>query len=308
MPGERRYGQDHEHYDWSPITARPPLHWPGDARVALCVIVNLEHFDWEVPANTPGPVSPLGGRPPGYGSGGGRFPDIAGYSQREYGNRVGVFRIFKILDKYGIKPTVAMDKAIAENYPFLVRECKERDLEVIAHGLSARRLIHANMSVAEEQQYIRDTIEAITKAMGTRPAGWIGPEFQESMHTPDLLAAEGIAYVCDWSNDEQPFRMKVQNGELYSLGVDQDLDDISIHTQGGRLIGEYRQIMEDEFDGLYRDGAESGRLMVVNIHPWVMGQPWRSKYLDAALAHVDEYAGVWKASGSEIIRWYRAHA
>ena len=108
------------------------------------------------------------------------------------------------------------------------------------------------------------------------------------MNTPSLLAAEGIRYVCDWSNDEQPYRMKVPQGELFSLGVDLDLDDDFIHMTGRRLIGEYSQIIQDTFDGLYRDGAKSGRLMVINVHPWVMGWPWRSKYLDQALAHINK--------------------
>ena len=110
MPGERTLGQDHPYYDWSPIVKRPPLRWPNNARVALAVIVNLEHWDWQLPADEPAaPAGPF-------------RPDLAGYSQHEYGNRVGVFRIFKILDKYGIKPTIAMDRTVAENYPFLVKE------------------------------------------------------------------------------------------------------------------------------------------------------------------------------------------
>ena len=306
MPGERKYGQDHGHYTWSPITTRPALRWPDHARVALCVIVNLEHFDWVMPPEAPRPVTPLGGRPGGFGSGGGRYPDIAGYSQREYGNRVGVFRILRVLDKHGVKPTVAMDRTIAEHYPYLVKEVRESGVEVIAHGASARQIIHAGMSEAEERAYIRESVEAVAKATGRRPVGWSSPDFQESVNTPELLAAEGIRYVCDWSNDEQPYRMTVKSGELYSLGVDLDLDDIALHFNGGRLIGEYGQIIRDTFDGLYRDGATSGRVMVLNVHPWVMGHPWRIKYLDQALAHIDGYAGVWKASGQEIVDWYAA--
>jgi peptidoglycan/xylan/chitin deacetylase (PgdA/CDA1 family) len=152
-----------DRFDYSPIIDRPVIKWPSGARVALCAIVNLEHWDWELPADAPVPVSPLGGRASGFGGGGGRFPDIAGYSQQEYGNRVGVFRVLQVLDKYGVKPTVAMDKAVAENYPFLVRECQKRELEVIGHGTTARRIIHADMSEAEEQAYIHESVEALTR-------------------------------------------------------------------------------------------------------------------------------------------------
>ena len=295
MPGERKVGQDHGYYDWSPIINRKPLKWPDDARVALVVIVNLEHWDWELPPDVPGaPTGPF-------------RPNLAEYSQHEYGNRVGVFRILKILDKYGVKPTMAMDKTVAESYPYLVTECKKRKLEVMAHGTTARRPIHSGMTPDIERAYIKDSIGAVTKAMGKAPAGWLGPDFAESMNTPNLLAAEGIRYVCDWSNDEQPYKMKVPQGELYSVGVDYDTDDIFIHWTGRRLIDEYRQIMVDNFDGLYRDGAKSGRLMVVNVHPWVMGWPWRSKYLDSALAHISKHSNVWKASASEVVDWYKAN-
>ena len=145
MPGERSYGQDHDHYDWSPIVNRPVLRWPDNARVAVCAIVNLEHFDWDMPPDAPAPVSMVAGAmgSGGLGSGIGPFPNIAGYSQHEYGNRVGVFRVLKVLDKYGIRPTIAMDKTVAENYPFLVRECQKRDSEFIAHGITVRQIIHA---------------------------------------------------------------------------------------------------------------------------------------------------------------------
>lgn len=295
MPGERRLGQDHPHYDWSPIVKRKALRWPNEARVALVVIVNLEHWDWQLPADAPGaPEGPF-------------RPNLAEYSQHEYGNRVGVFRILKILDRHGIKPTIAMDRTVAESYPFLVAECKKRQLEVMAHGTTARRPLYSEMSVDAERTYIRDSIAAVTKAMGKAPVGWLGPDFAETLHTPGLLAAEGIRYVCDWSNDEQPYTMKVPRGELFSLGVDYDLDDVFIHWNGRRLIDEYRQIMVDQFDGLYRDGEHSGRLMVVNLHPWVMGWPWRSKYLDSALAHIARHPNVWRASASEVVDWYQSH-
>jgi len=295
MPGERKTGQDHPHYDWSPLIKRKTLRWPNNARVALVVILNLEYYDWEIPAGEPGAVTPF-------------RPDLSAFSLREYGNRVGVFRVLKVLDKYGIKPTIAMDKAVADHYPYLVRECQRRNLEVMAHGLSSRRIIHHKMSEETERAYIRESIEAVAKATGKQPVGWLSPEFQESMRTPRLLAAEGIRYVCDWPNDEQPYRMNVPRGELFSLGIDLDLDDIYMHFDGLRLIDEYRRIITDTFDGLRRDGATTGRMMVMNLHPWVIGVPWRIKYLDRALAHITSASGVWNASGHEVIDWFKAQA
>ena len=166
---------DQELYPWSPIIARPVLRWPDNARVALAVIVNLEHWDWEVPPDTPLAVSPLGG-PEGLWSGNQpAFPDIGGYGNHEYGNRVGLFRILAVLDKYGITPTLALDKAVADHYPFLIQEGQRRDAEFIAHGLSRRRLIHIGMSEDEERQYIRDAIAAVDTGHRHAPGGLVRP-------------------------------------------------------------------------------------------------------------------------------------
>ena len=305
MPAKREYGMDHDFYPWSPIVARPELRWPNGARVALAVIVNLEHWDWEVPPGTPLPVSPMGG-PEGLWTGNQpAFPDIGGYGNHEYGNRVGIFRVLSVLDKYGIKPTLALDKAIADNYPFLVKEGQKRNSEFIAHGLTRRQIIHTGMSEEEERHYIRSSIDAVEKATGKRPIGWSGPDFQETPNTPNLLAAAGIRYVCDWGNDDQPYRMTPRTGELYSLGVNQYLDDNYVHLHGRRTINEVSLLWRDWFDGLYTDGAATGRLMVLHLHPWIMGQPWRIRYLDEVLGHICAHQGVWNATGSEIIGWFK---
>src|SRR5499433_782792 len=292
MPAKRAYGMDQEFYSWSPIVMRPILRWPEGARVALVVIVNLEHWDWEVPEGTPLAVSPMGG-PEGIWTGNQpSFPDIGGYGNHEY----------------GIKPTLALDKTVADHYPFLVKEGLKRDAEFIAHGLSRRRIIHIGMSEDEEWQYIRDSIAAVDKATGKRPVGWSGLDFQETPHTPDLLAAEGIRYVCDWGNDEQPYKMTPKTGELYSLGVNAYLDDNYIHLHGRRTINEVNRLWREWFDGLYADGATTGRVMVLHLHPWIMGQPWRIRHLDEVLGHITAHAGVWKATGSAIIDWFTAQS
>ena len=236
------------------------------------------------------------------------FPDIGGYGNHEYGNRVGVFRILAVLDKHSIKPTLALDKAVADHYPFLVKEGQRRGAEFIAHGLSRRRILHIGMSEDKEREYIRASIAAVETATGMRPIGWSGPDFQETPNTPNLLAAEGIRYVCDWGNDEQPYRMTPQTGELYSLGVNAYLDDNYIHLHGRRTINEVNLLWRDWFDGLYADGVTTGRLMVLHLHPWIMGQPWRIRHLDEVLGHICAHSGVWTATGGEIINWFKAQA
>src|SRR5207248_1672424 len=120
---------------------------------------------------------------------------------------------------------------------------------------------------------IRASIAAVARASGARPVGWSGPDFQETPNTPNLLAAEDIRYVCDWGNDEQPYRMTPKTGELYSLGVNAYLDDNYIHLHGRRTINEVNLLWRERFDGLYADGATTGRLLVLHLHPWIKGQP-----------------------------------
>lgn len=308
MPAERRYGMDHEHYDWSPFTARGILRWPDNARIALCVIVNLEHMEWSPPegsytANLAGGLAP---RP---------FPDYARLSHREYGHRVGIFRILDVLEKHLIKPTVAMDAFTAENYPYLVRHCLTRGCEIIGHGISASRMITSNMSEREEREYIQTSMEALRRATGTAPVGWLGPEYGESARTPQLLAQAGIHYVCDWANDEQPYPMKTPQAVgaqgpaplLFALPIMLELDDINALWDRRVAIDRYMESLKESFDTVYRDGAQNGRLLVLNLHPWLIGQPFRIGYLDEALGHMMRRQGVWAATGSEIVGWYRSN-
>lgn len=296
---EFRAGMDHEHYDWSPLNAqRAKIEWPRKARVALCVIVVLEHAEWKQPPDS-FQVANLAG---GYGWG--PFPDVTAWSHREYGHRVGVFRVLDVLQKHGIRPTIAMDALTAEHYPFLVRHCLARG-EIIAHGISANRMITSRMSEEEERGYIRTSIEAVTRATGTAPNGWLGPESGESARTPQLLAASGIRYVCDWANDEQPYRMNVPAGELHALPVSLPLDDINALWDRHIDIDRYETMIRETFETLHSEGADNGRLLVLTLHPFLIGQPFRIGGLDAALDHIATYDGVWAATGSEVIEWYR---
>ena len=298
MPAERRPGMDHEHYDWSPIVSRGALRWPQDARAALCVIVNLEHMEWSPPEGSfqAGLAGALGARP---------FPDYAGFAHREYGHRVGIFRVLDTLERHGIRATVAMDALTAENYPYLVRHCIDRGCEIIAHGVSVSRMVTSDMSEQEEREYIEGSIEAVRSATGAAPAGWLGPEYGESARTPQLLAQAGIRYVCDWANDEQPYAMKTPDGELYSLPIMLELDDVNALSHRRVAIGRYEEMLKEGFETIYRDGVEIRRLMVLNLHPWVIGQPFRIRYLDRALEDMMRRQGVWAGTGSEIVDWFR---
>jgi allantoinase len=302
MPAERRYGMDHAYYAWTPLTKRGRLMWPQQARVALCVIISLAHTEWQPPENAVQAASHAAGMIPR------PYPDYARLTHREYGHRVGIFRLLDVLEKHGIPPTIAMDALTAEHYPYLVRHCLQRGCELMAHGIAATRMITSKMSEQEERDYIRTAIDTLTRATGgSPPNGWLGPEYGESSRTPQLLAQAGIQYVCDWVNDEQPYRMATPEGELFALPLMLELDDAHALWERRVRPNRYGQLLQEGFERLYTDGAQSGRLLVIHLHPWLMGQPFRLRYVDAALGAMQQRQGVWAAHGKSIVDWYRQH-
>jgi peptidoglycan/xylan/chitin deacetylase (PgdA/CDA1 family) len=299
MPAERLRGvMDNPYYDWSPISRRQPLKWPGNAHVAVCVIVHIEHAEWLPPAGTIGPPSLVHRRP--YPE----IPDVHEVSPHEYGNRVGIFRVMRILDDCQIRATAAIDAAAATIYPYLVQEGLKRGWEFIGHGIASSRMISERMTESDEREYIRRSLEAVKNATGTIPAGWASVEYGESSRTVRLLAEHGVRYVCDWPNDEQPYWMKVPVGRMLSLPVMIELDDIFSVRMRGLPAARLSQMMKDAFDRLYKDGSENGRLLVLSVHPWLTGQPFRIKYLADALQYITEHEKVWVATGREIVDWY----
>jgi peptidoglycan/xylan/chitin deacetylase (PgdA/CDA1 family) len=292
---------DHPHYPWSPLPGRGVLRWPDGARLAACVIVSLEHLEWPPPAGSYQPptlAGGLGSRP---------YPDTMRVSHREYGHRVGIFRLLDVLARHGIRPTIAIDAFTAEHYGPLVHHCRQRGVEFIGHGLSLSRMITSRMSEPEERDYIRLCLEALARAVGSRPAGWLGPEYGESTRTPRLLAEAGLRYVCDWVNDEQPYRMTTPQGELFALPIRYELDDVHALWDRRVPMDRYARMIDETVETLHAEGAESGRLVALHLHPWLVGQPFRIGELDAALGRLRQRDGIWCASGSEIVDWYRTH-
>jgi peptidoglycan/xylan/chitin deacetylase (PgdA/CDA1 family) len=301
MPAQRRFGMDHAHYTWSPLIKRGVLRWPEQARVAFCVIVNLEHMEWYPPPGSYQVPTLAGGLGPR------SFPDYPRLTHREYGHRVGVFRTIAILKAHGITPTVAMDTLTAEHYPYLVRYCLQQGCEIIGHGISVSQMITSQMTEQEERDYIRQSIDTLTRATGKPPVGWFGPEYGESPRTPQLLAQAGIRYVCDWANDEQPYPLTTRQGDCFALPILLELDDIHALWDRQVPIDRYAALLQESFEGLYQDGAHTGRLLVLNLHPWLIGQPFRISYLHDALGCMMRRQGVWAATGAAIIDWYQQH-
>ncbi len=300
MPAERRHGMDHDHYQWSALPTRPPLRWPDGNQLALCVMVLLEHYEWEPPADSYSLRRPSGGIFPL------PQPDYVRLTQREYGHRVGIFRVLDALEAVGVPPTVAMDALTAEHYRWLARHCVQRGAELIGHGVSASRLITSRMSETEERATIEHSLRALQAVSGTVPQGWFSPEAAESARTPALLAEAGVRYLCDWPNDEQPYPMITPTGELTALPMFLEADDEFALWHRRMSVDSWAALVIDAARQLHADGAHSGRVLVLTVRPWLIGQPFRIGAFERVLAEITSWPGVWSARGSAIVDAFRA--
>ncbi|MBX9761358.1 MAG: polysaccharide deacetylase family protein [Beijerinckiaceae bacterium] len=299
MPANRTEGMDHSHYAWSALPNRKPLRWPGGASVAVCVLVNIEHYDLDPPPGSFAPASIPGGR------GRGPAPDIAIYSLRQYGPRVGIFRVMDVLDRHGVKATAAIDAASAIAYPRIVAECQAREWDFVAHGLSVTQTISSRMNEDEERAHIRTSLDTVARETGLPIRGWCGVDSGESERTPRILAELGVNYIFDWPNDEQPYRMLAPPGDVIALPTMLELDDVYAHWHRRVTVWRWQRMVEEALVTLSADGGQSGRLLVLSLHPWLIGQAHRIRALDDALAFVTRQPGVWMATGAEIDDWFR---
>lgn len=289
---------DHSYYPRVPIGRRPPLRWPEGKPAAFAIVVSAEYYEMQPPADAFIPANLPGGM------GRGPYPDFRAYSQRAYGNRVGIFRVMETIERAGLRATVALDAMTAAGFPSVVEAVRAGGHEIAGHGHSVTRVISARMSEDEERAYLRGSLEAVERHTGVRPIGWHGPEYGESARTPRLLAELGVGYVLDWPNDEQPLTMTTAAGPLVSLPMLIDFDDV--YAQHHRRLSPERwaRMVEEGLEQLVRDGAESGRMLILNLHPWLSGHPFRIAVLERLLATVAARDDLWIATAGEIARWW----
>jgi len=284
--------REHGRFDYSAIVDRKKLVWPDGARVAVWVIPNIEHFQFDRPATS---ISSATTR---------LSPDVLNFSWRDYGLRVGIWRMMEIMDRYGVRGTVALNSDVCGHYPRVIEGGNALKWEWMGHGLNNSILVNAQPE-AEERTLIREVVETIAKGTGKRPRGWLGPALSESVRTLDILAENGIEYVGDWVNDDQPYPMRVKSGTMLSMPYSIELNDIPSFLEMKRTGEEFGRMICDQFDQLYEDGAKTGRVMAICLHPFLVGHPHRAKYFANALAHITSRREVWVTTGSEIADWYK---
>jgi allantoinase len=274
-------GDQHAFFGYSPIVDRPRLSWPNGAHVAVWVVPNIEHYELEIQ---------------------GRHADVRNLSLRDYGNRVAIWRLMDALTEFGIRGTVALNSAVCRHYPRILERALELNWELMGHGITNSQANY-DLDRTDEQRMIETVVEDIRRFQGKPPRGWLGPALGETLHTLDLLKTAGIEYVCDWVNDDQPYRM---NNGLYSIPYTIELNDRPFFREPSAMAWEYQRVIRAAFNVLLREGAEQARVMCIALHPFIIGQPNRIDSLRGALRYITSHEKVWLATGSEIIDAYRA--
>jgi allantoinase len=277
----REPGMDHAHYPFRALPDAPRFIWPGGARVAFTVTLMLDYWELAPPeGESPDPriVSPLGRF----------FPDWLTWSHRLYGARVGIFRILDVLDRFDIKPSVALGTEAAKRYPELVDALLRRDSCFMAHGDYASRRITSRMQ--DERGAIITARDGVAAAIGQTPTGWCGQDFNESADTPALLTEAGFQYTTDWANDDRPYLL---DGGLIALPPQPEWNDLECMWLRRVTPPVWQANIVEAFEVLH---AEGGNVFNLTLHPWITGQAHRIRYLRDALHHVLGKPHVWRTT------------
>lgn len=271
----RHRGMDHDYYLYSNLFERAPIAWPSGKSVAVAIVVNLEWFPIlpnDKPFRAPGHmVTP--------------YPDYRHYTSREYGTRVGFYRMLDAFAKVGAKVSVATNGAIAERYPQVIADIQAAGHEIVAHSTDMNGTIASGLAEEEERALIHAALDALEQAGGRRPRGWMSIARSQSFNTPRLLAEAGVAYMCDWVNDELPYRFATPAGPLVNVPVNHELSDRQIITVQQNSADSYVEQMQDAFALLSDEAARfGGRMLPLNVTPYVLGLPYRMDAFERLLA------------------------
>jgi allantoinase len=262
----------HGRYPYSPIGARKAFRWPNGARVAVYFALGLEEYSMGE-GLTENLVSA------------GSQPDVLNTSWRDYGNRVGAWRILEAFRTQDWPLAILLNSALCESAPQLVRACRDQQCEFIAHGYSNSDTL-AGLSEAQEAEYLRRVAHQIRQATGHSPTGWASPWIAETPQTPDLLQECGYGYLLDWCMDDQPVWLTTRGGRILSVPYSQEINDSSAVI--GRQVSatEFSDMIVDQFDELCATQDGQPVVMSVILHSFISGQPFRLRALRRALAHI----------------------
>ncbi|MGE4321995.1 MAG: polysaccharide deacetylase family protein [Sphingobium sp.] len=289
----RARGMDHDLYPWSNLFDRAPITWPDGKTVAVPVVVSLEWFPIipnDAPFRAPGHMQTA-------------YPDYRHYTSRDYGNRVGIYRLLDAFAAADMRVSVATNAAIAERYPALLADIVAAGHEIVAHSTDMNGTIASTLPEAEERELIARSLDTLEKATGTRPRGWLSIARSQSFNTPALLADAGVTYMLDWVNDELPYRMTTAKGDIVNLPLNHELSDRQIITVQQNSADSYAEQMRDAFGWLAAEGARfgGGRMLPLHLTPYIMALPYRIDALEGLLGWIASRPDAWIAPTGNIV-------
>ena len=290
------------HYDFVPMPARKPLQWPGGQRLAIFLTINFEYWDKVQPTDKPyypGGPGIVGGNLPG------NVYDNANYTWREYGQRSGVWRMFDVFDAEGVPASCTMNAKMALERREVIDAALSRGWEIVAHNYVQDELLTDYMfDEAKEREVIRRTLDVYAQTVGRPARGWLSSSLRSTLNTIDILAEEGLIFVTDLLNDDQPYLVQTRSGKpMVSIPYTSEVNDFSFLRQGLTVDTGF-QMFKEQFDWLYAESATSGRFMNIGLHPHVIGQPFRIRALRDFIRYVKQFDGVWFPKREEVATWY----
>lgn len=280
-------------YSYEPIAHRKPMKLPNNARVAVIPYINIEHFPEDIPgtALVPGTAQ--------------FTPDPLNYGWRDYGNRVGLWRMMDMMDKYGYRGTVCLNSDIIREYPQIIEEGEKRNWAWIGHGINnAPANFLSGIEPDKEREIIQGVMDEMEKALGRKTKGWLSPFLTHTFNSPGIMAELGLEYLCDYTADDQPFKFNTDKS-LISVPYTVELNDIPAFMNIGVSGEQFGDMIIDQFDVLYEEGKTNARIMPICLHTFFVGQPFRAKHLERAFKYIAGHEGVWLTTSDEVNDWYR---
>ncbi|HVB04801.1 MAG TPA: polysaccharide deacetylase family protein [Acidimicrobiales bacterium] len=274
---------DNELYSYQPITERTPLSFPDGKKLAFYVGLNVEHFYVDKPFMRPS------------------VPDPMSHGQRDYGTRVGIWRLMDLFDELGVRASAITNSDVCSRYPQIVKAGVERDWAWIAHG-QTNSIMQSGMGVEEEEKFLWDMFDAFDDSLPARPKGWLGPGLSETFETPRILAEYGLTYLLDWCCDDQPFPLEVPG--MISVPYGLEINDIGMWMATTLTGADYETMVLDQFEVLMEDAQKTGMVMALPIHTFVVGQPHLFKHFAAVMRKICAESDVWVTTSDEIAEHY----
>ncbi len=292
-------------YTYSALPDRKPLKWPDSNQIAVIFTINIEHWDMThdsdaqlyaggpsaVPYELPGTV-----------------PDYANFGWREYGQRIGIWRLIDVFDKAGVPTTCTINARTATDRRRIVDAANERGWEILTHNFVQTQMLNEFAGdPAAERDVIKRTLDVYEEIIGRRARGWLSSSMRSTHETPHILKELGLDFIACYLNDDQPYQMETRHGTLLAIPYSNELNDYRMFSRCGMSVDVALGMLCECFDQMYLEGAENGRILNVGMHPHVMGQPWAIRALREFVDYVKQKTGVWMPKREEMYDWYMAN-